>query len=327
MNIVCYSERILNPFRGVMNVIALDDAEAVTTDGVNWFLYVLDYFNTADDEPEEFINIDNPYIRFGTWNATNGLKRAPVLPCYHYLEIQHKGERLLEVVRHYAADVPFEFRDYYELWLLEQETKQPLALIDSVCSDREMYNNDLLTWRAGNLCRSQFKTDVAKLTGDIKCHAELLDRLVNSRAGKQPAAQWFLREQNGYGYGLPGINLEQRLVGRELSPRMFPRMFIEQHWENKTHAALVNEFINWMSPWLLLLDFLKDGQRAQLESAAKKHALMVDKLHLLYPKIVEEKHIKAARVEAMLRKTRHDEQQETDNTNASYNATLGWRTA
>ena len=27
MDIICYSERILNPFRGVMNVIALDDAE------------------------------------------------------------------------------------------------------------------------------------------------------------------------------------------------------------------------------------------------------------------------------------------------------------
>ena len=132
MDIVCYSERILNPFRGVMNVIALDDAEAVTTDGVNWSLYVRDYFDTTDIDPEEFAHIDNPHIRFGTWSEANGLVRAPVLPCYHYQEIQHKGERLLEVVRHYAADVPFEFRDYYELWLLEKDTRQPLALIDSV---------------------------------------------------------------------------------------------------------------------------------------------------------------------------------------------------
>ena len=99
MDIVCYSERILNPFRGVMNVIALDDAEAVTTDGVNWSLYVRDYFDTADEYPEEFEHIDNPHIRFGTWSESTGLKRAPVLPCYHYQEIQHKGERLLEVVR------------------------------------------------------------------------------------------------------------------------------------------------------------------------------------------------------------------------------------
>ncbi|UCB55555.1 MAG: hypothetical protein JSW45_03240 [Thiotrichales bacterium] len=328
MDIVCYSERILNPFRGVMNVIALDDAEAVTTDGVNWSLYVRDQFDTAEDDPEEFTQIDNPHIRFGTWSEESGLKRAPVLPSYHYREIQHKGERLLEVVRHYAADVPFEFRDYYELWLLEQDTHQPLALIDSVCCDRDIYDNDLLTWRAGNLCRSQFRSEVANLADDSGTHADLLNRLINTRAGNRPSAQWFLREENGYGYGLKGINLGEHLVGREMSPRLFPRMFVEEHWENSTDAKLVSDFINWMSPWLLLLDFLKDPQRESLEQAARQHALLVDKLHRLYPKIVEEKHIKAARVEAMLRKTQQNNRQEQDGSHSSaYNTNHGWRTA
>ena len=328
MDIVCYSERILNPFRGVMNVIALDDAEAVTTDGVNWSLYVRDRFGSAGEVPEEFDDIDNPHIRFGTWSEAEGLKRAPVLPSYHYREIQHKGERLLEVVRHYAADVPFEFRDFYELWLLEKGTQQPLALIDSVCCERDLYDNDLLSWRSGNLCRSQFKSDRATLADGVKTHADLLNQLVNARAGSKPSAQWFLREENGYGYGLKGINLDRQLIGREMSPRLFPRMFVEEHWENTTHAQLVNDFIEWMSPWLLLLDFLKDKQRASLERAARKHAVLVDKLYLLYPKIIEEKHIKAARVEAMLRKTRNDGQQEKEGSNSNaYNADHGWRTA
>jgi len=79
MNTVCYSERILNPFRGVMNVIALDDAEAVTTDGINWFLYVRDSFDTADDEPEEFARIDYPCTRFGTRNSPSSQirRRSP----------------------------------------------------------------------------------------------------------------------------------------------------------------------------------------------------------------------------------------------------------
>ena len=59
MDIVCYSERILNPFRGVMNVIALDDAEAVTTDGVNWSLYVRDRFDITED-PEACISLSSP---------------------------------------------------------------------------------------------------------------------------------------------------------------------------------------------------------------------------------------------------------------------------
>ena len=83
-----------------------------------------------------------------------------------------------------------------------------------------------------------------------------------------------------------------------------------------------------MSPWFLLLDFLKDEQRETLEQTARKHAMLVDKLHVLYPKIIAEKHIKAARVEAMLRKTQQDKQQEADASHlAAYYANLGWRTA
>jgi hypothetical protein len=80
-----------------------------------------------------------------------------------------------------------------------------------------------------------------------------------------------------------------------------------QHW------SMI--FLNWMSPWFLLLDFLKDDQRETLEKTARKHAMLVDKLHVLYPRIIAEKHIKAARVEAMLRKTLQDRQQETDSSN------------
>ena len=159
-------------------------------------------------------------------------------------------------------------------------------------------------------------------------HADLLNQLVNTRAGNKPSAQWFLREANGYGYGLKGINLAESLVGREMSPRLFPRMFVEEQWDSDSHTKLVNEFINWMSPWLLLLDFLKDPQRETLERAARKHALLVDKLHVLYPRIIEEKHIKAARVEAMLRKTQQHDQQEADSSMwSAYNACHGWRTA
>jgi len=56
-----------------------------------------------------------------------------------------------------------------------------------------------------------------------------------------------------------------------------------------------------MSPWLLLLAFLKDTPRETLELAARKQALPVDKLLVLYRRIIEETHIKAARIEVMPR--------------------------
>ena len=123
------------------------------------------------------------------------------------------------------------------------------------------------------------------------------------RAGNNPAAQWFYRTARGYGKGLEGINLPDQFVGRELSPRLFPRMFIEQSWEDENHTTLFNEFIHWLSPVLLLMDFLKDDQRRAFEVSARAQALLVEKMHLLYPKVIDEKEIKAARVEATLRKT------------------------
>ena len=42
MELECYAQRLLNPFRGVMNIIAYQGAEAVTTDGVHWDIYVRD---------------------------------------------------------------------------------------------------------------------------------------------------------------------------------------------------------------------------------------------------------------------------------------------
>ena len=40
MTIECYAQRLLNPFRGTVHTIRYASAEAVTTDGVHWDIYV-----------------------------------------------------------------------------------------------------------------------------------------------------------------------------------------------------------------------------------------------------------------------------------------------
>jgi len=71
----------------------------------------------------------------------------------------------------------------------------------------------------------------------------------------------------------------------------------------KPDETLVEAFINWLSPYLLVLDFIRDAQREVLELQAKQHALLVDKMYPLYPKVINQKAINAARVEAMMRKS------------------------
>ena len=78
-------------------------------------------------------------------------------------------------------------------------------------------------------------------------------------------------------------------------------MLIQQKWQDETIESLVHDFIHWLSPYLLVLGFLRDTQREALEQTAKNHALLVDKLYPLYPKVINTQAINAARVEARMR--------------------------
>jgi hypothetical protein len=302
MSVTCYSQKILNPFRGVMNIISTGGADAVTIDGINWTLYIHDTFDCPTDDPEEFFEIEMPDIRFGDWNKKSGLQRSPLIASYHYNEIQAIGNVLLEAVQQYADQCPFTFEDKYELWLLDNNN-EPLALLDSVCFENEIHMPDNLTWEAGLRCKQEFLKEYSILDEHINTAGDLLNLLINQRAGKKPAAQWFYRDQFKYGKGLNGVNLNYKFVGRELSARLFPKMLIQQQWQDETNKSVIDAFIHWLSPYLLVLDFLRDAQRETLELTAKNHALLVDKMYLLYPKVINQQAINAARVEAMMRKS------------------------
>lgn len=303
MPVSCYSQRILNPFRGVMNIISIGGADAVTIDGINWTLYIHDTFDCPTDDPEEFFAIEMPDIRFGDWNKNNGLLRSPLIGSYHYNEIQAIGNALLDAVLEHADQCPYRSDDKYELWLLEEHTDEPLALLDSVCDESKIHTPENLTWEAGLRCKQEFLKEYPPIDENTATAGELLNQIINQRAGSQPSAQWFYRNQFNDGKGLTGANLDDRLVNRELSPRLFPKLLVQQQWQNKTKASLVEAFINWLSPYLLVLDFLRDAQRETLELTARDQALLVDKMHLLYPKIINQQAINAARVEAMMRKS------------------------
>lgn len=303
MSISCYSQRILNPFRGVMNIISIGGADAVTIDGINWTLYIHDTFDCPTDDPEEFFEIEMPDIRFGDWSIKQGLSRSPLIASYHYNEIQAIGHALLDALQEHAAQCPYPFADKYELWLLEKNTDEPLALLDSVCDESRIHPPESMSWEAGLRCKQEFLKECPPLVDRDTSAGELLNKIINQRAGSTPSAQWFYRNRFADGIGLTGANLEHKLIGRELSPRLFPKMLIQQQWQDKMKASLVDSFINWLSPYLLVLDFLRDPQREALEIKAREQAMLVEKMHLLYPKVINQQAINAARVEAKLRST------------------------
>lgn len=248
MPVNCYSQRILNPFRGVMNIISIGGADAVTIDGINWTLYIHDTFDCPTDDPEEFFEIEMPDIRLGDWNKKTGLKCSPLIASYHYNEIQAIGNALLDAVLEYSEQCPYPFKDKYELWLLDKDTDEPLALLDSVCSESETHVPDSLRWEAGLRCKQELlkenTTDQKNGEENTNNAGERLNQMINTRAGNNPSAQWFYRNRFSYGKGLTGINLKREYIGRELSARLFPKMLIQQQWSDKSKESLVDAFIS-----------------------------------------------------------------------------------
>lgn len=65
--------------------------------------------------------------------------------------------------------------------------------------------------------------------------------------------------------------------------------------------ALLREFLDWQAPWLLQLQNLSVEQRDYLEQQAVQRTGESARCHRLYPKLIDEARITAARVEAKLR--------------------------
>jgi len=304
-----------------MNIIDTGDADAVSTDGVIWTLYLrdLNLLNIANDGDME---IEVPDIRFGIWSAETGLKRCPLLNTMNYDAVQAAGNALLEAVKYHAARVPFELADHYELWLLDKHMDLPLALLHSECFESELSEPKYIPWTSGMLCRDSFQSEYlfhSELIEQPKNHAQWLAEQINIAAGNTPRVQWFLRDQKRNGLGLKCSCPNSFLEGRELPKKAFPKLLINRSWVNEPVNTVVNDFVGWHSPWLLLLQHVGDATRELLETlACKKQALTVDAQQQLYPKIVNRDAINAARVEALMRRSNGEVSSHQKNINMAY---------
>ena len=306
MQIECFAQRLLNPFRGAVHTIRFASAEAVTTDGIEWDIYVandalLDGLGRAG---KRALISD---IRYGHWSAEKGLKRGPLYPSDDFRRLEEMGAVVYEHLLRVHRDVPFRFRDPFELWLLDRND-QPLALLHSVRADSETDTRPPLDWRAGMAAQEQFRsTAIADTTEPAGVY---LTRYVNSLASG--VAQWFRRSDDGDGLGLHTLKGCDELRGRVLGAEAFPPLFIATAGMDAAHARLVRDYHAWQAPWLLLLPHLKPATRSALEACACQQAELIEKHCRLYPAIIDRPALQAARVEAALLRSqpRMDKQDE-----------------
>ena len=310
MRIEYYSQRLLNPFRGVMNVIRYYSAEAVTIDGLHWEIYVSNDELRKGLDPHAHIQISD--IRYGHWSQQDGLKRGPLFPSDDFKRLEEMGAVVYEDLLQLHARIPFPLRDRYELWLLDRE-QLPLCLLHSVVFEEDIPLDPSLRWRAGNLCAELFRP----ATMAAEQAATILTQSINDLSTEPATARWFLREDNGAVLPLQAINLTTGTSNR-YSTEQFPPFFIREQHADPALTALVQAFLDWQAPWFLLLQNLTPSVRYELEQHARTQALLVEQHFRLYPEVIDESFLRAARVEAMLRKSQPQEEKQDESMSTWY---------
>lgn len=297
----CYSQRLVNPFRGILSVVETEDADAVSSDGVHWALYIHGETEDVRMSDGSLRDVVLPDIKFGDWSARDGLKRSPVRNVADLDRLDAIGSHLLEAVKRAASDIPFPLRDQDELWLLDRDDR-PLALLCVAVNEGERETPQNLSWRPGEIAKARFVSDHELVNADAgRCAGLVVEDLINAACGARPRAQWFWRSSDGSGVGQDGVAIDSAIMGRTLAAGEFPPLLLGTAWAAPRERALIEEFLDWQAPWLLQLQHLSRDARARLEQLAARRPGEVAKCHRLYPEVIDADRLTAARVEAQLR--------------------------
>lgn len=300
-----YGLRRVNPFLGVVAVVRTAQGRALSFDGSHWQLQVLAHpprgLWSRDGHREE-----TQFFRFGVWSEATGMSRVPLNPILDVGHMLAVADELIDAVQAGLPELPFPLAPERELWLLDQD-QAPLALLATALPDSDLTALGSPDWTAGGRGERTFVSPrllakgVPERDGSGRFHhAETLERLVQGAAGRRLNRQWFRREP----YGAEGLadGAPPELAGRRLTTAEFPALPLRTDWPQDEDRELVADYVDWLAPYLLTLRGLDQGLRARLEQAAQRHALLVDALWRLYPRILDPEVINRARVEARLRR-------------------------
>ncbi|MES9936514.1 MAG: hypothetical protein ABW153_08725, partial [Sedimenticola sp.] len=216
------------------------------------------------------------------------------------------AEALIGQLKSETLSTPFLLVDRFELWLLDKKQRLPLALIASSTVPPNRSIQAPGAWECADKVHGDFDSPNADdarpshpVESDPHPHISALERAVRAEAG-DGVSQWFERLPDGDGIGLahPG---KEELNGRLMKRERFPELLLREKWSNRHDHLLVADYLAWTSPVLLELQQLSNETRQRLEQSAQRHALEVDANWRLYPEIIDQGFLKAARVEARLR--------------------------
>lgn len=289
-----YARRRLAPFRGLTEVVEAPVGRAVSSDGHNWRLEIR-------IEEEESGRIE--YLWYGVWSPSEGLARTRRAPWIDPQLLEEAGGELRGELVQILDEIPFPLEDRLERWLLDEEG-YPLALLASTDREEEIGDYRERHWRA---IREENVTN--PLVDDSARHDQQrsvevdpsdMERLIRQRGGSSLSAQWFRRTEDGEGVALP-YRAPAKWAKRTLTPKRFPKFLIDHHWRDSEALRMVERYVAWTAPYLLSLPHFSERTRERLERDARTNALAVADNWRLYPRMVNEEAVTAARVQARMR--------------------------
>jgi hypothetical protein len=281
-----YAIRRVNPFLGVLQVIEAKDGRAVSSNGVVWEIEL----RTERSGKWGSLNKDTKeavYYRFGLWSVDEGLVNRPLAPHLDKEQLTSQYEFLIQSILERLQYIPFKLIDNRELWLFDKEEKRPIALLASQKTDAKPLSPEPKYWKSclgANGLASQYRYPQARI----------LEELIERTASTNICKYWINRSDDGGGV----MEGKKKLRVSEL-----PSFLISDNWPNNELVSLVSDYIAWIAPSLLTLQHLSKEERDRLESYLHVQAISVEHHWHLYPEIMDEKKLKAARVQCRLQKT------------------------
>jgi len=307
---VKYAVRRLNPFQGMVQVVELGDARALSLGGEHWEIQV------RCAQPEHTWRSANQgepvmrFLRFGTWSIETGLRQAAVSPILNMDLLLRASAAITQVLPQCLRVLPFPSADRHELWLMDAEAK-PFALLAATTQAPIDAPSWREPWAATARADHRFQSPRLVERGvplrhghDPRHHAALLERLVGRTAGSPARTCWFVRDADGRGSAMDLQKAKTDEEPRRLPDDDFPALLLREEWPRPLDRDLVRDYLDWCAPYLLTLPGLNNTQRDRFEHAARPRALEVEAVHRLYPKIINPAVLTSIRVEARMRRSR-----------------------
>lgn len=277
-----YSQRLLPPFSGVVQIAESERARAQSFDGLNWDIQYL----SANERPGDVTDRARGYgLDRGYYNVASlksgELKTFMFPSCVDPDRVSESIHELTEFLA--AAHVPFPAGDIFEYWLLDGADESPLALMYTCCDESLMDTYPGQTeWIALPHSKMRIENTEEEQARGAPPVNHRFQSLIANRAGINARAAWFKRDPH--------------------ETDDFPNLLVREDWEEQADHELCQRYLMRKAPRLLMLQGLSPEERGRLEVAAKQHVFEVEHYFPMYPKVNDDRLMTAIRVEARLRR-------------------------